>query len=242
MNTILCPHCHQPHAAGARICPATGRSLAPPTSSSRWPLAVFASLGLIGLALIAAGMWAVYTEVYPAPTVRRAFSAVSTPTTLPDPTPTAIPLTSTLVPTATSTPTQIPTLTPTARLDSIIYGFLVCVEPCLADGSNATRTFPGGITEIYAWWNYENIPVGAHYVRAWTMDGREWVRYDCIWPGPETGADEITLSEPGGLHSGTWEVTITVNNSVLLREQLVVEGTWDYWFPAGTFNTCYGKK
>jgi hypothetical protein len=136
----------------------------------------------------------------------------------------------------------ITTPTPGAALAPRIYGFLACAEPCRVDSSNATRTFSGGITKIYARWNYENIPIGAHYVRSWTMDGREWVRYDCLWPGPETGADEISLSEPGGLHSGTWEVTITVSNNVLLREQLVVAGNWNYWTPAGTFNTCYGKK
>jgi hypothetical protein len=73
------------------------------------------------------------------------------------------------------------------------------------------------------------------------MNGNEWVRYDCAWPGPEVGIDDISLLEPDGLHSGTWEVTISINGNVLLREQVVVEGNWSYWSPAGVFNTCYGK-
>jgi cytoskeletal protein RodZ len=121
------------------------------------------------------------------------------------------------------------------------YNFFVCTQPCLDGGSNATRTFSTGITKLYARWNYDNVPVGAHYIRDWTMNGDEWVRYDCSWPSLETGIDQITLSEPGGLHSGTWEVTISINGTVLLREQVVVEGNWSYWSPAGVFNSCYGK-
>jgi hypothetical protein len=74
------------------------------------------------------------------------------------------------------------------------------------------------------------------------MQGNEWVRYDCTWPGPINGTDTITLTEPDGLHSGSWEVTITVNEVVILREQIEVLGNWTYWSPAGTFFTCYGKK
>ena len=74
------------------------------------------------------------------------------------------------------------------------------------------------------------------------MNGLEWVKYDCTWPGPESGVDELSLTEPGGLHSGVWEVTIIVDDVVILREQIMVEGTWTYWEPAGTFNSCYGKR
>ena len=122
-----------------------------------------------------------------------------------------------------------------------IFSFLSCAEPCADNGSNATRTFPKGTTRLYAQWKYENIPSGARYVREWAMNGQTWVKYNCTWPGPESGADEITLKEPGGLHSGTWEVTIAVDGNVLLRERVMVEGNSTYWSPAGTFNNCYGN-
>jgi hypothetical protein len=134
-----------------------------------------------------------------------------------------------------------PTATIQARAPRI-YNFFVCSQPCDETGANASRTFPGGIKKIYARWSYENIPVGAQYTRAWTMDGQEWVRYNCTWPGPETGVDTVTLTEPDGLHSGTWEVTIAIDGVTLLREQIVVEGNWTFWTPAGEFNTCYGKR
>lgn len=145
----------------------------------------------------------------------------------------------TVIQTENQTP-EPPTITPSqSELPAPkIYNFSACLNPCT--GSNATRNFPEKTKKIYALWNYENIPIGSHYVRAWNMDGREWVRYDCIWYGPETGVSTVELKEPDGLHSGTWEVTISVDDKVLLREQIIVEGNWDYWYPAGIIDKCFG--
>jgi hypothetical protein len=63
----------------------------------------------------------------------------------------------------------------------------------------------------------------------WSMEDQEWVKYDCIWPGPESGEDNLILKEPSRLRSGTWEVKIIVDNKTLLQEQIRIEGNWDYW-------------
>lgn len=123
-----------------------------------------------------------------------------------------------------------------------VYNVYICASPCQANGSNATRVFSRGVTTIYARWDYENIPIGAHYIRSWTMNSKEWVKYDCTWSGPVSGTDTVNLTEPGGLYSGNWEVKIVVNDQAILREQIQVLGDWTYWSPAGTFNSCYGKK
>jgi hypothetical protein len=114
--------------------------------------------------------------------------------------------------------------------------------PQLCNGSNAVSSLPEGTTRIYAQWSYSNVPVGASYVRTWSMNRQEWVRYSCAWPGPATGIDMVTLTEPGGLHSGTWELMISVNGNVVARQQIQVEGQGSYWSPAGSFDSCYGKK
>ena len=135
------------------------------------------------------------------------------------------------------TPTQTPV--PPLR----IYDFHACLEPCLESGANAVRVFPEKHRTIYVQWRYENIPIGAHYIRTWSMDGREWVRYECSWPGPEDGLEEqVTLTEPDGLHSGEWVATISVDGDILLSERIWIEGDWDFWEPAGYFDTCYGKR
>ena len=165
----------------------------------------------------------------------------STPTTVPSTTSLATPFVSNTGD-ITSVATPLPALvlpTTTLTLTPRFYAFMACARPC--DGTNSTRAFPERITKLHLQWRYENVPVGTHYVRAWTMTGQEWVRYDCTWPGPATGIDNVTLSEPDGLHSGVWEVTIALDGVVYMREQVIVEGNWTFWSPAGVFGTCYGN-
>jgi len=135
-------------------------------------------------------------------------------------------------------PTTAQKLAPTNIPASRMYNFTACKESC--NGGNSASTFPSKITKIYIEWDYENIPYGARYVRTWKMNGREWIKYNCTWTGSENGRDSVKLTEPKGLHSGTWELTISVDSDVLLSEQINISGNWDYWDPAGTLNSCYG--
>jgi hypothetical protein len=120
--------------------------------------------------------------------------------------------------------------------------FFTCTGPCIYDGSNDQGSFSERTEIIYFQFEYENFPVGASYTRWWTRNGVEWARYQCAWPGPESGLEQITLTEPNGLASGTWQVTITIDGVIVLQETLVVQGTWNYWDPAGFFSACYGKR
>lgn len=158
----------------------------------------------------------------------------STPTSTPTPTPMPTPMpTWTPAPLATSTPVPAPQ----------IQNFAACPKPCQGDGSNAQRTFPAGTKIVYLTWVFQDFPIDAAYTRRWTLVGKgEWVRYECAWPGPASGIENLTLSIPGGIHAGTWEVTITIDNTEVLREQITVEGNWDLWDPPESFTTCYGKR
>lgn len=128
--------------------------------------------------------------------------------------------------------------TPQPRGDN----FRACLEPCAANRSNARWSMPAAVTKVHIAYDYSGISVGAHYQRIWQVVGRgEWVRYDCIWPGPSDGTVEVTLTEPNGLNSGEWEMSIVVDGVVILRESFVVAGDWNAWYPAGVFPTCFGK-
>ncbi|MBN2385534.1 MAG: serine/threonine protein kinase [Anaerolineales bacterium] len=129
---------------------------------------------------------------------------------------------------------------PTSERIARMHGFEACLVPCT--GSNARSSFPERTTAVHVRWNYQNIPAGASYVRVWTYAGMEWVRYECTWPHPSSGTEEISLTEPMGLRSGEWTVTVWIDGVLLLRETIAFEGTWDYWDPAGSFETCYGRR
>lgn len=144
--------------------------------------------------------------------------------------------------TEAATETATATSTATAVPGAVVEDLFFCLEPCLPNGSNAVSVVSAGITQIYVRWSYENFPNGANYVRRWTNDGQEWVRYQCIWPGPSSGVDEVPLTEPAGLRSGVWEVSILLDDVVVAQEQLTVTGNWTFWSPAGVFNSCYGRR
>ena len=133
-------------------------------------------------------------------------------------------------------PTAIPLPNPMAT------GFTTCLNDCLSDGSNHQSSFPVKTEIIYFRFEFDEFPVSAPYSRIWTKDGVEWVRYSCYWPGPESGVEEITLTDPLGLPSGTWNVVISVNGVEVINETLEIEGSWNQWSPPGYFNSCYGKR
>jgi serine/threonine protein kinase len=203
---------------------------------------LFGGAAFLCVALLAVGAIYLYPsffgEATPFPTPPAfAGEATSSATPTPDETETPTPEnTTTHTPTATDTPTV--TTTPGPLVSDLFF----CLEPCLADGSNAVTSAPAGINQIYLRWTYENFPVGADYVRRWTSNGEEWVRYQCLWPGPASGVDEVPLTEPDGLRSGVWEVTILLNDDIVVQEQLTITGNWTFWFPAGVFDTCYGRR
>lgn len=117
-----------------------------------------------------------------------------------------------------------------------IRDFQICLQPC--NGFNRVTEIPVGTTEIFIHWAYDNIPVGSSYSRTWSTYRGEWVRYECIWEGPESGAVDVSLREPGGLASTQWNVQIVVNGQQLLDAYVDVAGDWEYWEPAGTFYGC----
>lgn len=139
----------------------------------------------------------------------------------------------------TTTLINTPAFTPleTKANAPAVFDFHACIEPC--DGTNHSEYFPEGIEKIYLQWSYENIPIGSIYTRIWKNNGREWIRYECQWTGPENDTKSTSLREPGGFHSGIWEVNILVDNKILLNEEFSVYGSWDYWSPAGQSDTCY---
>jgi len=139
-------------------------------------------------------------------------------------------------PTDSGYPTAIPLPNPS------VSSFTTCVDECLSDGSNDQDTFPAQIELINFRFEFEEFPVKAPYTRTWYNNDKLWVEYNCLWPGPEEGVEEITLTDPLGLPSGTWNVVINVNGEEVLNETLEVEGAWNQWSPPGYLSTCSGKR
>ncbi|HAY83973.1 MAG TPA: hypothetical protein DCY42_03340 [Chloroflexi bacterium] len=151
-----------------------------------------------------------------------------------------------LTPTTAETPEATPTYSgfPTAipLPNPRVTDFTTCLNECLSDGSNHQTSFPVKTELIHFRFEFDEFPISAPYTRVWTRNGVEWVRYTCYWPGPESGVEEITLTDPLGLPSGNWNVVITINGVEVVNEDLKIEGSWNQWSPPGYFNSCYGKR
>ncbi len=184
-------------------------------------IAVISTIGVIVTTLITALL---------APVILRALEKTPTPLPVPQTTVAAI---------GSGTSSVLPsTAIPTKSNEPRVSNFQACESLC--NGQNNSTSFSEKIKKIYAQFNYENFPSGVKYVRTWSLNGMEWIRYTCNWDGPTTGTEVLTLKEPQGLRSGTWEITIFVDDVVVLKEQITVNGNYNYWDPAGTINACHG--
>lgn len=154
---------------------------------------------------------------------------------LPSPIPTSQPTVTPDLPTIV-----VPTNPPPTEAVPNAYGFQACLSPC--NGQNYVSTFPEAIQKIHFQYNYENIPAGASFTRTWSMGGQEWIRYICNWDGPPTGVEQLRFTEPMGLYSGEWTVTVWVNNEIILQENITITGNWTYWDPAGVKYSCRGNN
>jgi serine/threonine protein kinase len=208
-----------------------------PTPNAPWrkwilPLGIIGSIVCIGVGVIGARFLMQLLNPTSRPITLPSILAAdtSTPNSILEPT-TSNPI---LPPTDTPQPTS--TTMPKPRM----FNFQSCLDPCT--GNNSVSTFPEKTTKIYLQWQYENIPANASYIRIESFGGMEWARYECIWPHASSGTDSVTFTEPDGIRSGNWLLTIIINGDILVTENITVQGNWDYWSPAGKFTTCYGKR
>ena len=158
------------------------------------------------------------------PPLVKIFLSTPTPTITPTATITATP-TPTINPTATFTPTPIPV--------QEIYDIHFCDKPCGDVGSSRISSALERAERFYVGWSYRGMTQGLRYSRIWSMNGNEWIRYDCVWKGQEQGAFTVILREPKGLRSGSWTVTFLVEGQQVAQASIYVEGNYDYWDPAG---------
>jgi hypothetical protein len=119
-----------------------------------------------------------------------------------------------------------------------IPNIYTCLSHCRTDGSNSVEVFPEKTSQIYLRWQYDNIAAGVEYVRVWSMDGREWVRYECTWPGPEEGVYESPLLDSSGLRSGVWTMRIEVDGATIAQAELTVAGDYRLWKPMVLRTNC----
>ena len=130
-------------------------------------------------------------------------------------------------PAATAIPAATPTLAPE------FYGIRFCDRPCDSPAAVGITTAPESATAIYFAWSYRGMTPGTPYTRTWSVEGDEWLHYECEWQGPAEGTMGTTLHEPNGLRSGPWKVTLRISGQPAVDATILVEGSHRYWDPGG---------
>ncbi len=81
----------------------------------------------------------------------------------------------------------------------------------------AQTTFPAGIEQVYAVWNYSNMGVADVVKREWTLNGAAWQTREKTWDyfhyGPNGVVTDVSIYnfEGGGLQSGSYTITVYLN-------------------------------
>lgn len=138
--------------------------------------------------------------------------AVSTPTAQPQ----VIVVTAT-PPAATSGPVAQPTV-PTAPPTAIPPSFSPTITFAeTADIAAGTRSFHGGVTRIYALWQYFNMSEALLVRRDWYRDGELWITKSERWSVAKYGRDgtmkDVSIYDlQDGLPSGHYELQLYIND------------------------------
>lgn len=188
----------------------------PHRPSRRWLLA-----GAGGMLLVAAaaGLYSLFSD-------RGAATEPTPPPSTATPAPSATPL---------ATPSPEPTVAPTLAAE--FYGLRFCDRPCDSPSAVEVDTVPDGAVVIYVSWSYQGMQTGTAYTRSWSVEGEQWVHYECEWQGEAEGTIDVTLREPGGLRSGPWMVSLQIADQRPVESTVIVEGTNTFWDPPG-FRPC----
>ena len=131
------------------------------------------------------------------------------------------------------------TVPPTSRsLEPRLYDFSSCIDIC--NGSNSINSFFQKPLNINVMWKYENIPLGAQHIITWSVEKKgTWITFSCNWTGPSSGTVESNIHDVNGLPSGSWTITIFVNDKALLQNSFFIQGHFNNWDPQGTIAACY---
>ncbi len=164
---------------------------------------------------------------------------VWTDTPPPSPTTTTIPTDTSAPPSPTSASTAETPASTTAIPSPIsqpipsVSEVRFCDRPCTEAGAQPVSSYPVRTKIIYLTMYYDSFYSGMPYSRTWTNNGQEWIHVDCTWRGTESGTKNLRLFDTGGLRSGLWVMKMVSEGEVISQAEVLVEGSFDYWSPAG---------
>lgn len=90
--------------------------------------------------------------------------------------------------------------------------------------------FPLGTAQVFAVWNYDNIPAQATVRRAWQLNGQPWLDREETWTGEQSGTiTDVSVYDftGGGLQPGKYEVQLYIDGMLLVNGRFWVNSSRD---------------
>jgi len=167
-------------------------------------------------------------QASPTPTPTPTLSPTTPVTAVPTALPTLV-LTPTPKPTATASPspTVVPTVsTPTLTLTPIVgvktpspdatFGEITLARG-VTDGNEPKgpgTVFPDGISQLYAFFDYQNLSDGVLWTQVWYREGKEIGTESSLWEWGSYGTAWIFLKPVGGYSRGEHEVRLYIGDEL----------------------------
>ncbi|MGC8959005.1 MAG: trypsin-like peptidase domain-containing protein [Chloroflexia bacterium] len=75
--------------------------------------------------------------------------------------------------------------------------------------------FPSGLTELYAFFDYQGMQDGWNWTRRWSIDGEVVVEADDVWEGGESGNWWVGVNSEDGLPDGLYQLELLVEGQLV---------------------------
>lgn len=120
-----------------------------------------------------------------------------------------------VLPTAVAAPPQPTLIVP----DSPVPAFYNLRFATSADAAPQPY-FSQGTEQVFAVWDYANIPIGATVRRVWLLNGEPWLEREEAWTGAASGTvQDVSIYDftGGGLQPGKYEVLLYLGDALLVN-------------------------
>lgn len=82
---------------------------------------------------------------------------------------------------------------------------------------NPSALLPGGIAQLYASFDYDNIRQGARWSQTWALNGKVIYQNEANWADGAAGRKTLVLGNKNGLPDGIYHLVITLDGAIALQ-------------------------
>jgi hypothetical protein len=87
---------------------------------------------------------------------------------------------------------------------------------------NPSSMLPSGLTQLFATFDYDNIPNGMPWSQTWALDGKVIYQNEGQWSDGTTGRKTLVLGNKNGLPDGMYHLVLMMNNQIALQGDVTV--------------------